>query len=614
MGCPGSRTWAALTRCQRRLFTLIVILSFAYFILHRHHPDLHKKLKSHANSFLIQKELDLWSENNEFDIAAFQAKETILFAEDDELEPADKAVVSVDFEQSEESVENKVPEVDLLENPKNMDQLIPDAGFVGIAGQWRSTTNFTAKQLEIKKEFLYAWRAYKKSAWGKDMLKPLSKSHENWFNMGLTLIDSLDVLIIMNAKNEIKQSREWIQNELSFDQDNDAINLFECTIRVVGGLISAYTLTSDPLYSDKALDIADRLLPAWSQSQSAIPLSDVNPYRRKARPPKFTQFSSLSEVSTVQLEFRELAVIADDFKFSNPAVKTSKHLSRLVQNSKLVRMFISPHTGRFQEKDVFTLGARVDSFYEYLLKQWVQSNGDEKDDYLLEDYLGSVEEIRDKMVAVTTGEKKLTYIAELQDNKEKTKIGKMDHLVCFLPGTLALGYWFSKQIHVGKSVVPEWHLELAEEIAFTCHAMYEINSCGLAPEITQFDQKGREIFVKPLDNFSILRPEAVESWFYLYKITGEQKYRDWGWEFFESLKKNAKLPDDGGYASQENLAGKLKTRDRMESFFLGETMKYLFLLFSDDEQLLPLDKYVFNTEAHLSLIRTANNDKLFGSH
>ena len=213
----------------------------------------------------------------------------------------------------------------------------------------------------------------------------------------------------MNAKNEIKQSREWIQNELSFDQDNDAINLFECTIRVVGGLISAYTLTSDPLYSDKALNIADRLLPAWSQSQSAIPLSDVNPYRRKARPPKFTQFSSLSEVSTVQLEFRELAVIADDFKFSNPAVKTSKHLSRLVQNSKLVRMFISPHTGRFQEKDVFTLGARVDSFYEYLLKQWVQSNGDEKDDYLLEDYLGSVEEIRDKMVAVTTGEKKLTY-------------------------------------------------------------------------------------------------------------------------------------------------------------------------------------------------------------
>ncbi|PNJ09756.1 MAN1B1 isoform 8, partial [Pongo abelii] len=113
---------------------------------------------------------------------------------------------------------------------------------------------------------------------------------------------------------------------------------------------------------------------------------------------------------------------------------------------------------------------------------------------------------------------------------------------------------------------------------------------GLSPEIVHFNlypQPGRrDVEVKPADRHNLLRPETVESLFYLYRVTGDRKYQDWGWEILQSFSRFTRDPQ------------KPEPRDKMESFFLGETLKYLFLLFSDDRNLLSLDAYVFNTEAH----------------
>lgn len=85
----------------------------------------------------------------------------------------------------------------------------------------------------------------------------------------------------------------------------------------------------------------------------------------------------------------------------------------------------------------------------------------------------------------------------------------------------------------------------------------------------------------------------------MYRITKDVKYREWGWKIFQSFQTYTKLPS-GGYSSISDTQSTTnpKYRDKMESFFLGETLKYFFLLFSDDESILPLDKWVFNTEAH----------------
>ncbi|XP_028571710.1 endoplasmic reticulum mannosyl-oligosaccharide 1,2-alpha-mannosidase isoform X3 [Podarcis muralis] len=339
------------------------------------------------------------------------------------------------------------------------------------------------RQMAVIEAFRHAWKGYKEFAWGHDELKPISKSFSEWFGLGLTLIDALDTMWIMGLKEEFKEARKWVATDLNFNKNVD-VNLFESAIRILGGLLSTYHLTGDNLFLEKAKDIGSRLMPAFN-TPSKIPFSDVNIGRGTAHPPRWTSDSTVAEVTSIQLEFREL--------------------SRL------------------------------------------------------------------------TGEEKF-----------------QDHLVCFLPGALALG------AHNG---LPADHMALAVELAETCYQMYAQVETGLSPEIVHFNmhaQKDRkDVEIKAADRHNLLRPETVESLFYLYRFTGDKKYQDWGWEILQSFNKYTRVPT-GGYTSINNVqsTSNPEPRDKMESFFLGETLKYLFLLFSDDVDLINLDKYVFNTEAH----------------
>ncbi|XP_053229741.1 endoplasmic reticulum mannosyl-oligosaccharide 1,2-alpha-mannosidase isoform X3 [Podarcis raffonei] len=339
------------------------------------------------------------------------------------------------------------------------------------------------RQMAVIEAFRHAWKGYKEFAWGHDELKPISKSFSEWFGLGLTLIDALDTMWIMGLKEEFKEARKWVATDLNFNKNVD-VNLFESAIRILGGLLSTYHLTGDNLFLEKAKDIGSRLMPAFN-TPSKIPFSDVNIGRGTAHPPRWTSDSTVAEVTSIQLEFREL--------------------SRL------------------------------------------------------------------------TGEEKF-----------------QDHLVCFLPGALALG------AHNG---LPADHMALAVELAETCYQMYAQVETGLSPEIVHFNMHAqkdqKDVEIKAADRHNLLRPETVESLFYLYRFTGDKKYQDWGWEILQSFNKYTRVPT-GGYTSINNVqsTSNPEPRDKMESFFLGETLKYLFLLFSDDVDLINLDKYVFNTEAH----------------
>merc|ERR1711879_177497 len=124
--------------------------------------------------------------------------------------------------------------------------------------------------------------------------------------------------------------------------------------------------------------------------------------------------------------------------------------------------------------------------------------------------------------------------------------------------------------------------------------MGKATATGLAPEIVYFTGS-KDSEIKSGDAHSLLRPEAVEAWFYLYRATGDERYRKWAWELMEALKKYAKL--EGGYSSLASVltTQNIRYRDNMETFFLAETLKYLFLIFSEND-VIPLTDYVFNTE------------------
>ena len=105
----------------------------------------------------------------------------------------------------------------------------------------------------------------------------------------------------------------------------------------------------------------------------------------------------------------------------------------------------------------------------------------------------------------------------------------------------------------------------------------------------------------------MLRPETVESYFIMWRITHEQKYRDWGWQVVQALDEYCKT-DEGGYAGIRDVwSSTINQKDNVQqSWFLAETLKYLYLLFCDDD-VISLDNWVFNTEAHPLPIKGVNS-------
>ncbi len=131
------------------------------------------------------------------------------------------------------------------------------------------------RQKSVAAALKHAWDAYVAHAWGHDHLKPMSRSAQNWFGLGLTIVDSLDTLYMVGLREEFMRARDWVATSLDFSDKDKDVNLFETTIRVLGGLLSAFHLTRDRVFLDKGKDLGDRLLGAFT-SPSGVPYSDVN--------------------------------------------------------------------------------------------------------------------------------------------------------------------------------------------------------------------------------------------------------------------------------------------------------------------------------------------------
>lgn len=230
---------------------------------------------------------------------------------------------------------------------------------------------------------------------------------------------------------------------------------------------------------------------------------------------------------------------------------------------------------------------------------------------LKDDYLEAVDGIITQLVKETP-QRNLTYVGELKAGSRNFH-PKMDHLVCFLPGTLALG------VHHG---MPSNHMRLAEKLLETCYRMYADQPTFLSPEIVYFSTNVRlklycffsvlikyylflqidvnqDMYVNINDAHNLLRPEFVESLWYMYQISGNITYQDWGWSIFQAFERHTKVAS--GFTSIGNVLDPEDTRpqDMTESFFFAETLKYLYLLMSDDRHMLSIDKYVLNSEGHL---------------
>jgi len=246
-------------------------------------------------------------------------------------------------------------------------------------------------------------------------------------------------------------------------------------------------------------------------------------------------------------------------------------------------------------KGKITFGADGDSFYEYLLKVWVQ--GGQQEDQMWNMFDAAADGLEKHLLR--KGPDGLSYLGTMNwagGGQPGAYVEEMEHLTCFVPGWLALGA-MSKRGEPKRAR----RMEIADELANTCWQMYAQQPTGIGPERV----KRMKMDLSATDTREyILRPEALEGWFYMRELTGDPKYREYGWQTFHAFETHLRVKH--GYASLKDVRNPGKGFiDKMESFFFAETLKYLYLLQSPDHE-MKLDKYVFNTEAHpLSIAKPA---------
>ncbi|XP_006630750.1 ER degradation-enhancing alpha-mannosidase-like protein 1 [Lepisosteus oculatus] len=456
-----------------------------------------------------------------------------------------------------------------------------------------------AKMKGMAKEmFYFGYENYMKYAFPKDELNPidcqgrgpdvLNPSNINindvLGNYSLTLIDTLDTLLVLGNVSEFHRAVKLVIDTVSFDKDS-TVQVFEANIRILGSLISAHILLTDSKqpfgniglvdYDNELLhlarDLAVRLLPAFENTSTGIPYPRVN--LKNGVPPNSINETCTAGAGSLLVEFGILSRLLGDSTFEWVARRAVKALWNFRSNETgLLGNVINIQTGQWVGKQS-GLGAGMDSFYEYLLKSYILFG--EKEDYKM--FHAAYESIQSHMrrgrESCNEGEGDPPLYVNVNMFNGQIMNTWIDSLQAFFPGLQVLNG--------------------DVENAICLHAFYYAiwKRFGALPERYNWQLQAPDVLFYPL------RPELVESTYLLYQATKNPFYLHVGMDILQSLEKNTKVRC--GYATLHHVVDKSK-EDRMESFFLSETCKYLYLLFDEDNPLHKSEnKYIFTTEGHV---------------
>uniref|UniRef100_A0A9J8AKM9 alpha-1,2-Mannosidase n=1 Tax=Cyprinus carpio carpio TaxID=630221 RepID=A0A9J8AKM9_CYPCA len=402
----------------------------------------------------------------------------------------------------------------------------------------------------------------------------------------LTLIDTLDTLALLNKTAEFEKAVRRVVTDVRLDNDI-VVSVFETNIRVLGGLLGGHSMAvmlkeSGRMlwYQDELLhmakDLGLRLLPAFNTS-SGLPYPRVN-LRFGVRGPETrtgTETDTCTACAgTIILEFAALSRFTGDPTFEAHARRALDFLwEKRQRNSNLVGTTINIHSGEWVRRDS-GVGAGIDSYYEYLLKAYILLGDDQFLQRFNTHYASIMKYISQPPLLLDVHIHKPLLPARTW----------MDSLLAFFPGLQVLKGDIRPAIETHEMLyqVTKKHNFLPE--AFT----------------TDFRVHWAQ---------HPLRPEFAESTYFLYKATRDPYYLEVGRTILENLNRFARVPC--GFAAMKDVRTG-SHEDRMDSFFLAEMFKYLFLLFAEEEDLpFNVEDYIFTTEAHLLplSLSTASNSQ-----
>jgi ER degradation enhancer, mannosidase alpha-like 2 len=433
----------------------------------------------------------------------------------------------------------------------------------GATGTARSTVaapgvDRAAMAARVREEMRSSWHAYATYAWGHDELRPVSRSAHDWYGEPLlmTPVDALDTLVMMGLTEEANAARALIDDRLSFDKDITVKN-FEITIRILGGLLSGYQLTGDPHLLALAGDLGTRLLPVFA-SPTGMPYMYVNLKTGQVSGAR----TNPAEIGTLFLEFGALSKLTGKPVYYDKAKRALVALFDRRSKLGLVGEEIDVESGAWISPNSH-VGGGIDSYYEYLLKGSILFG----DADCARMWQASVAALNQYVAQEVGGA--LWYGQVDMDTGARTAT-EFGALHAFLPAVLALGGDLGRARRLEDASFRMWQLR------------------GIEPETIDYTTMAVTSPGYPL------RPEIIESAWYLRRATGDARYLAMGKAFFDALVAHARTRD--GYTVVKSVET-MEQGDLMPSYFLAETLKYLYLIFAPDD-VVDLDRVVFNTEAH----------------
>ncbi|KAI9694140.1 MAG: hypothetical protein M1822_003411 [Bathelium mastoideum] len=466
------------------------------------------------------------------------------------------------------------------------------------------------RQQRVKEAFQRCWQAYREKAWLKDEFAPVSEGWKNNFGgFGATLVDNLDTLLIMDLNTEFEEA---VAAAIGIDFNPasstlEAINIFETTIRHLGGFLGAYELTEceDKRLLDKAVEIGDMIYKCFD-TPNRMPITHCNLLKAAAGELQIAPDDGLlAELASFSMEFTRLSQLTGDMRWFDATQRITDMLDEQQNHTTLPGMW--PAKVNARESDVrvgrqYSIGGETDSAYEYLIKMCaLLGRGDLMEQYkrMYEFSMGTVfQHILFRPLVPDNADILIPGSVTANSRGETSFNAKAEHLACVFGGMLALG---------GRLFQNDTHLENGRKVTRGCVWAYKNSPLGIMSDSVQMikcnSDEDCEWYGDRSDWYETtpdpsyrLRPEAIESVFYLYRITGEEMYQDIAWEMFQAVDKATRTASANAMLSNV-MSGHTSKQDSMESFWMSETLKYFYLIFSEPG-LLSLDTFVFNTEAH----------------
>nr|POF13290.1 mannosyl-oligosaccharide alpha-1,2-mannosidase 1b [Quercus suber] len=465
----------------------------------------------------------------------------------------------------------------------------------------------------VKEAFQHAWAGY---AFPNDELYPVSNGFGNSRNgWGASAADAFSTALVMGDADIVNIILDYVPTiDWSVSYEDEAVSLFETTIRYLGGILSAYDLLNGPMADlannkdnvprllDQAINLANNLSFAF-ETPLGVPSNNLY-FNNRSTDGSAT--NGLATIGSLVLEWTHLSDLTGNSTYAQLTQKGEEYLLNPQPAwaqpwPGLVGSNVNISTGKFVDAQGGWNGG-TDSFYEYLIKMWVYDSS--RFSQYRDRWIAAVDSSIAHLASHPSSRPDLTFLAAFDNT---TLVYDSGHLACFDGGNFILG---------GLVLNEEKYTNFGLALVAACEDTYASTLTKIGPESFSWVPDGGNFSAIPSNQTEfydragfyitssgyVLRPEVLESFYYAYRATGDRKYQEWSWNGFVAINATTRIGSGFSDISDVNAPNGGNHTDFQDSFLFAEVLKYAYLIHAPDAEYQVnyqgKNEWVFNTEGH----------------